>query len=234
MAFRNPHTIALLAAVDPSTQVLEQEVMLLFTSPIESYVSPSFYTHTKPKSGEVVPTWFFSAVQVYGTLKFHTSSTFLQSEVEDLTRHGEQHLIGFPANQAWKVSDAPQAWREGQMKRIIGIEIAVTRMEGKGKFGQEVAGGSDQMGCMRGFEALGTDGGKEMAKQIEASMGKNPLRVGALEEEKGRVQGSKVIGKFGWYFTAVEGEKETGHQGLFVGATYLVLCLVAGYLMGRM
>jgi hypothetical protein len=219
--------------------------MLLFTSPIKSYVSPSFYTHTKPKSGEVVSTWFFSAVQVYGTLKFHTSSTFLQSQVEDLTCHGEQHLMGFPANQAWKVSDAPQAWREGQMKRIIGVEVAVTRMEGKGKFGQEVAAG-DQMGCMRNFEAMGTDEGKEMAKQIETSMRKNPLRVGALEEEKGRVQGPKVKGKFDWYFTAVEGgektkaaavegEKEMAqHQGLFVSAMYLVLCLAAGYLMGRM
>jgi hypothetical protein len=48
-------------------------------------------------------------------------------------------------------------------KAIVGVEIKITRMEGKGKCGQEITAG-DQMGCVRGFEAMGTQCGKEMSR----------------------------------------------------------------------
>ncbi|KAF2821004.1 hypothetical protein CC86DRAFT_107322 [Ophiobolus disseminans] len=114
IARSNPHAIALMKACDAETQTLEQEVMVILNSPIESYVSPSFYTRSKPLNGKVVPTWFFSAVQVYGTLTLHASTTlpdsvqFLQKQAEDLTQHGEEYLIVFPTEEAWKISDAPE------------------------------------------------------------------------------------------------------------------------------
>jgi predicted FMN-binding regulatory protein PaiB len=83
IARKNPHAIASIAACysqdsDPTetatSQALDQEVMIVFNSPVESYVSPSFYTHSKPLDGKVIPTWFFSAVQVYGNLTIHAST----------------------------------------------------------------------------------------------------------------------------------------------------------------
>lgn len=40
-----------------SGQFLEEEVLVLFTSQVQHYVTPKFYTETKPVSGKVVPTW---------------------------------------------------------------------------------------------------------------------------------------------------------------------------------
>ena len=63
-----------------------------------------------------MPTWFFSAVQVYGTLTIHPSTTsaaatqFLSKQIDDLTRHSEEYLMQFLAEQAWKVSDAPEGF----------------------------------------------------------------------------------------------------------------------------
>ena len=36
---------------------LDEEVLILFTSQVQHYVTPKFYTETKPVSGKVVPTW---------------------------------------------------------------------------------------------------------------------------------------------------------------------------------
>lgn len=119
-------------------QTLEQEIMILFNSPTESYVSPSFYFHSKPLDGKIVPTWFFSYVQVYCTLTIHAATNgpsikdFLHKQVKDLTRHSEEYLMGFLAKQLWKVSDAPAPFTDILMKRIVGLEIKITRLEGKG------------------------------------------------------------------------------------------------------
>lgn len=192
-------------------RILEREVMILFTSPTESYVTPSFYTHTKPLSGKVAPTWFFTAVQVYGTLKLHDSSTspstkdFLMRQTSDLTKHCEEHLMSFPAAQAWKLSDAPKGFVEMMLPAIIGVEIEIKRIEGRTKSGQEIPA-LDQVGCIRGFEALGTDAGRAMADSITRGMERDMKRVHVLRKEsaKNLVRGEKVQGKFGWYYPAVQ------------------------------
>jgi transcriptional regulator len=86
---------------------------VLFTSLSESYVTPNFYTHTKPLPGKVVPTWFFSAVQIYGTRKvIHDTSdpatkAFLLRQTAELTQHGEWYLMDSSPTQAWRISDSP-------------------------------------------------------------------------------------------------------------------------------
>ena len=43
---------------DPlEVNVLEEEVLVLFNSQAQHYVTPKFYTKTKPSTGKVVPTW---------------------------------------------------------------------------------------------------------------------------------------------------------------------------------
>jgi transcriptional regulator len=255
IARRNPHTKALINAQSPQAQdedeqaeettahTLDQEVMILFNSPTESYVSPSFYTHTKPLNGKVVPTWFFSSVQVYGTLTLHRSpkaastQQFLKKQLEDLTRHGEEYLMDFPRNEAWKVSDAPLKFRELLMNNIVGLEVKITRMEGKGKFGQEVDA-RDQMGCLRGFESMGTDTRCTMARQIAECMRKDEKRVPIYEVEakKGLVKGRKVKGPFGWYYTAAEKGKEmnNGLWAVFVGLVILGIAVLLAMRSGQL
>jgi transcriptional regulator len=223
IARKNPHAKALMNVLpiqiqedgteEVEAQTIEQEIMIVFNSPIDSYVSPSYYTHTKPLNGKVVPTWFFSSVQVYGTLTIHASpratstQNFLKKQVVDLTRHGEEYLMGFPESKAWKVSDAPEKFAELLMNSIVGLEVKITRIEGKGKFGQEIDA-RDQMGCIRSFEALGTDTGRKMAHEISQCMRKDEKRVAVYEAEtkKDLVQARKVKGPFGWYYPTSEAE----------------------------
>ncbi len=73
MARANPHTKALLLAAD--TRSGGVPVTILFNGPVDHYITPKFYTETKPSTGKVVPTWNYSAVQATGILRLHDSSS---------------------------------------------------------------------------------------------------------------------------------------------------------------
>lgn len=177
MAKQNPQAKVLMAALaakqaEQQTNTaleLDDEVLVLFTA-MDHYVTPKFYVQTKPETGKVVPTWNYAAVQAYGKIrvfcdsKAEETSTFLQRQIEDLSQHAETAIMHF--DKPWKVSDAPVPYIELLKKNIIGIEIRIERLEGKFKMSQEMGVG-DRKGVVEGFEKLGTDIGKEMAKCIK-------------------------------------------------------------------
>jgi transcriptional regulator len=187
MARPNPQSKAIIEAVQTgstSNGTLEQEVCILFNGPVDSYVTPKFYTETKPNTGKVVPTWNYSAVQVYGkaTVLFDShsedASSFLQKQISDLSKHSEETIMHYTGGEnlsAWEVSDAPASYVELLKKGIIGIEIEVTRLEGKHKMSQEMRKG-DRQGVVEGFEALKTENGFKMARTVEER--------GAMKEAK--------------------------------------------------
>jgi len=187
MAKQNPHSKALIEAVQELSTTngcLEQEVSVLFNGPAHSYVTPKFYVETKPATGKVVPTWNYSAVQVYGKAKIffdsHNEDTglFLQKQITDLTKQSEEtilHSNGEQNSSVWEVSDAPTNFVELLKKNIIGIEINIERLEGKFKMSQEMGKG-DREGVVKGFEALKTENGLKMARTVEER--------GALKEAK--------------------------------------------------
>lgn len=92
---------AVTARGDGSNDVLEQEVMVLFTAAPAHDVTPNFYTETKPSTGKVVPTWNYAAAQVYGKAKIYfdsksdETSDFLGHQITDLTNHVETSIIGY-------------------------------------------------------------------------------------------------------------------------------------------
>lgn len=178
MAKPNPQSKALTEAVQstsPSNGPLEQEVLVLFNGPAHSYVTPKFYVDTKPRTGNVVPTWNYSAVQAYGKARIFFDSkneettSFLQKQINDLSRHSEESVMNYTGGErpgAWQVSDAPAKYVELLRKNIIGIEIEITRLEGKYKMSQEM-GKADREGVIKGFEALETDVGRKIATTVE-------------------------------------------------------------------
>ncbi len=160
---------------NPSNDSLEQEVLVLFNGPAHAYVTPKFYVETKPDTGKVVPTWNYSAVQAYGkaTILFdsHNEATgaFLQQQIIDLTKQSEEtimHHTGGEHSSAWEVSDAPARYIELLKKNIIGVEINITRLEGKFKMSQEMSKG-DRQGVVKGYESLETEHGLQMARIVE-------------------------------------------------------------------
>ncbi|KAF2654725.1 hypothetical protein K491DRAFT_716847 [Lophiostoma macrostomum CBS 122681] len=196
---------------DSTNQTLPQEAMVLFTSPTSSYITPFFYSSRKSGTtgdGKVVPTWFSRAVQVYGSVRLHhdaspgsTASRFLKRQLQDLTRHGESHMMRFPESEAWRVGDAPVEFVDRLSRAIVGVEIRNCRIEEKSKLGQEVRA-EDQLGAVRGLRGLGTKGGAELAGLVEEDMRRKEERKVVLERDGRLVRGEKVKGPNGWYYTA--------------------------------
>ncbi|KAJ9483051.1 hypothetical protein VN97_g10364 [Penicillium thymicola] len=89
---------------EPATSTghtLPGEVLIVFTSPVDHYITPNFYTESKPATGRVAPTWNYAAVQVYGRATIYHDSTdeqtevFLRQQLGDLARLGEEGVMGF-------------------------------------------------------------------------------------------------------------------------------------------
>ncbi|KAL2002787.1 hypothetical protein VTN02DRAFT_5946 [Thermoascus thermophilus] len=183
MARQNPQSKAIvesLAAREASSSrppsQLEEDVLVLFNGPHHHYVTPKFYTETKPSTGKVVPTWNYSAVQVYGKATiYHDSSSpetseFLDRQIHDLSQHCETAVMGYTGEEGrlapWKVSDAPERYIEIMKKNVIGIEIAIEQIGGKYKMSQEMGKG-DREGVIQGFNNLGTDVGAGIARTVK-------------------------------------------------------------------
>lgn len=105
------------------------EILAIFSGP-DAYVSPSAYA-TKYETGNVVPTWDYVVVHAYGFGTTFDDPTRLHALVSALTDRHER-----PRDEPWRVTDAPQRYIDGQLRGIVGIEIALTRMIGKWKISQ--------------------------------------------------------------------------------------------------
>lgn len=179
IARQNPQSKAMIDDLTSNPRegnVIEREVLVIFQSQHHHYVTPKFYTETKPDTGKVVPTWNYAAVQVYGKAKIYfdtksdETSAFLQSQMEALSHHSETTIMGYTGGDApvpWKVSDAPDRYIELLKKSVIGIEITIDKMEGKFKMSQEMRKG-DRDGVVRGFSRLSTETAQEVSKTVKA------------------------------------------------------------------
>jgi len=141
---------------------LPEEVLVMFTG-IEHYVTPKFYTATKPATGRVVPTWNYEAVQAYGKITVYPSTTsveadqFLSKAIQDLS-HQQEFAMGYDGQEGrrgeWQVTDAPDKFIGLLKKSIVGVSIEITRLGGKFKMSQEVKK-EDREGVIEGFAAMG-------------------------------------------------------------------------------
>ncbi|PKS05919.1 hypothetical protein jhhlp_007751 [Lomentospora prolificans] len=191
MARQNPQSKAIIEHLTPSASrpepgnVIEQDVLVLFTATPHHYVTPKFYVETKPTSGKVVPTWNYAAVQVYGRARVYfdsksdETSEYLNKQIAALSNIMETNGMGYTGENGrpgpWKVSDAPDNYVELLKKNIIGIEIEITKLEGKFKMSQEMSKG-DREGVIQGF------------KQMESE---NAQKVSALVQERSDLKESR-------------------------------------------
>lgn len=181
IAKQNPQAKALMEALAarneqyPNTLELSDEVLILFNGPHHHYVTPKFYTETKPATGKVVPTWNYTAVQAYGKVRVYCDSksdetvSYLKKQTSDLAQHSESSIMGYTGGEKpspWKVSDAPTPYLEITRKNIIGIEIKVERLQGRFKMSQEMGKG-DREGVIHGFDSLGTEVGKGISQTVK-------------------------------------------------------------------
>lgn len=107
-------------------------VLAAFT-PTQGYVSPSWYP-SKADDPRVVPTWNYETVIVHGRLSVRDDPAFLRQVVEDLTARHEAEV-----GSGWQVADAPDDFVDRMLRAIVGIDIAIERIEGKAKLSQNRA-----------------------------------------------------------------------------------------------
>lgn len=121
------------------------ECLVVFQGP-EGYVTPSWYPG-KTETQKVVPTWNYATVHAWGKPSITEDSGWLRRQLNDLTSWHES-----PRPLPWAIDDAPENYIATQMKAIIGIEIPVTRIEGKWKMSQN-KDAADRQGVIDGMHS---------------------------------------------------------------------------------
>lgn len=113
------------AKANPHWRYLQQQptALMIFHGP-HAYISPSNY-----ETRDVVPTWNYGAVHVYGETRTYSAPEELLSMLHDLiptfeVAYGEQ----------W--TSLGEAYRQRVLGHIVGFEIAVTKLEAKFKLSQ--------------------------------------------------------------------------------------------------
>lgn len=114
----------------------------------EHYITPGWYP-SKAEHGKTVPTWNYATVQCRGAARVIEDAAWLLAHVSALSDTHEQNRP-----RPWAVSDAPAPYIAGQLKGIVGIEIAIARIEGKFKASQNRPA-ADRAGVAEGLAAEG-------------------------------------------------------------------------------
>ncbi|MBE7551144.1 MAG: FMN-binding negative transcriptional regulator [Anaerolineales bacterium] len=113
-----------LARANPHWHDLAGEVLIVFPGP-HAYISPAWY-----EEENVVPTWNYLAVHVYGQLSLVQEDERLLKIVGDSVKFYE---AARPA--PWAL-DASANYIHKMLKGIVGFKIEITRLEGKWKLNQ--------------------------------------------------------------------------------------------------
>jgi transcriptional regulator len=123
------------------------------------YVSPSLYA-TKAETRKVVPTWNYELVNVYGQLQINDDPAWLMRHVTSLSDHHERGR-----QQPWSVGDAPESFVEGQLRAVVGIELNISRWEGKAKMSQNQPD-ANQRSVIAGLSASGCARDRQIAETV--------------------------------------------------------------------
>lgn len=163
--------IAHIAKANPQWRSLADDTpALLICAGPQAYISPSWYA-SKYDHGRVVPTWNYSAVHLTGTVRVHHEPDWLYDAVDRLTVHHED-----PRAQPWHVSDAPQAYVQGQLRGIVGLEFTVQKIEGKAKLSQNRSA-EDRSGVVEGLRGESDSGATAIADAMALSLGEGSSNV---------------------------------------------------------
>ena len=139
------------ARANPVWQQLRDgdEVMVVFRAG-DAYISPNWYP-SKHEQHRKVPTWNYVVAHAHGRVRIVDDERFVRGIVGRLTK---THEASQPA--PWKMADSSREFIDGLLQAIVGIEIEITRLEGKSKLSQN-KDARDVQGAVDGLEAAGQD-----------------------------------------------------------------------------
>jgi transcriptional regulator len=138
-----------------------REVLVMFTGP-HAYVSPAWYV-TSP----AVPTWNYTAVHAYGVPRIVTGQAEFSTMLRDLIESYESRRPDrWPA-------EMPDGFMDRLMKGIVGVEIAITRIEAKFKLSQNRP--EDQPGVIAALAASTDPTDREVAELMKRTLITPPI-----------------------------------------------------------
>lgn len=105
-------------------QAGDQTALAVFSGP-HVYVSPTWY-----EAEQVVPTWNYAAVHVYGRMQVIEDENSLLEIVQRMVRLYEQ-----PMPQPWSF-DGSTTFVKRMLSQIVGFRIEIEKIEGKFKLNQ--------------------------------------------------------------------------------------------------
>jgi len=134
------------------------DVMVIFRGN-ESYISPNWYP-SKHETHRQVPTWNYEVVHVHGRLTVQDDERFVRGVVARLTR---EHESSEP--KPWRMGDSAPEYIDAMLRAIVGIEVAITRMDGKAKLSQN----REERDRLSAAEALIQRGQAQLGKAMQES-----------------------------------------------------------------
>ncbi len=139
------------------------DVMVIFRG-AQGYISPNGYP-SKHETHRVVPTWNYETVHAHGRLTIRDDERFVRGVVARLTRHHEAQ-----EPKPWKMGDSAPGYIDAMLRAIVGIEIAITRLEGKAKLSQN----RDLRDREGAIDALRQRDSDELAEAMHESITESP------------------------------------------------------------
>lgn len=112
------------------TEVRDGDSVLVVFRGAQGYISPNWYP-SKHETHRHVPTWNYEIVHAHGRITILDDETFVRGMVARLTRQSEGS-----EPRPWKMGDAPADYIAEELRQIVGIQIELTRVEGKRKLSQ--------------------------------------------------------------------------------------------------
>jgi transcriptional regulator len=113
-----------MARANPQWQAVDRNVLVVFSGP-HAYISPSWY-----EAANVVPTWNYVAVHVYGILHVVEEGKTTLEILRDLVALHEKSMP-----EPWGFRDGDE-FVNRLAQSIVAFRIEITRIEGKWKLSQ--------------------------------------------------------------------------------------------------
>lgn len=152
-----------LAKPNPQWQDFGKTESLAIFTGAHAYISPALY-----EKHESVPTWNYTAIHAYGVPQIIT----LKDSRESMDRMIDEMIDTYEADYQPHWHGLSNQFREGMMNGIVGIEMRVTRLEGKYKLSQNRSQADQQSvskALLQSTDPAACAVGHEMAQNLEAN-----------------------------------------------------------------
>lgn len=130
------------------------EALFLIT-PATDYISSLWYP-SAAESGKYIPTWDYVTLHVYGELIAHDDLEWTTMAAERLL-HAHEDRVG--------MDDMPADYVAGQLRAIVGLQLAITRIEAKAKLSQNRTP-DDVRGVIGGLHEAGADASAALVEEF--------------------------------------------------------------------